>query len=239
MRTNRATNQLREVKITRQYTAYAEGSVLIEFGNTKVLCNASVEEKVPPFLKGKNKGWVTAEYSMLPRATHSRTTRESVAGKVNSRSQEISRLIGRSLRSCIDLNKLGERQIVIDCDVIQADGGTRTASITGAFVALYDAITYLLNKKSIKTNPIKHHLAAISVGISNDQQLLDLDYKEDSSCESDINVVMFDNLEIVEIQGTAEGKTFSRTELNGLLDLAESGIKDLLDYQKSALNLPN
>ncbi len=235
MRNDRKYNQLREVKITRNYTKYAEGSVLIEFGNTKVLCNASVEEKVPQFLHGKSQGWIHAEYNMLPRATHHRTQRDLVQGKINSRSQEISRLIGRSLRACIDLCKLGERQIIIDCDVIQADGGTRTASITGAYVALHDAINNLIERKLINNSPIKYQLAAVSVGIYNHETLLDLDYNEDSQCESDINVVMLDNLEIVEIQGTAEGLAFSRQELNNLLDLAEIGIKELLKKQTLAL----
>ena len=234
---NRGLDALREVKITRNFTKYAAGSVLIEFGETKVICTASIEEKVPPFLKNTGAGWITAEYAMLPGSTHTRNKRDGVVGKVASRSQEISRLIGRSLRATVDMKKLGERQILIDCDVLQADGGTRTASITGAFVALYDAISKLLQNGLIKENPIERFLAAISVGIYNDELMLDLDYNEDSNCDSDINVVMFEDFGIVEIQGTAEQDQISRDELNHLIDLAESGIKNLIIAQKTALNL--
>ncbi len=238
MRLNeRKNDDLRPVTITRDYTKYAEGSVLIEFGETKVLCTASVEEKVPPFLRGSGGGWVTAEYAMLPRATHTRNSRDAVKGKVNARAQEISRLIGRSLRACIDLSQLGERQILIDCDVIQADGGTRTASVTGAFVALYDAVSKLVQEDKIPKNPIKQFLAAISVGVYQGTPMLDLDYSEDSDCDADINVVMFENLDIVEIQGTAEGAAFKREELNKLLDLAEKGTTSLVKQQKQALGL--
>lgn len=232
----RQNDQLRDVKITRQFTKYAEGSVLIEFGETRVLCTASVEETVPSFLKGSGTGWVTAEYSMLPRATHTRNRREAQLGKPNARSQEIQRLIGRSLRSIIDLAKLGERQIILDCDVIQADGGTRTASITGAYVALADAIQFLLNKKAITENPLKGFVAAISVGIYQGQVLLDLDYAEDSNCATDMNIVMTSEGGLVEVQGTAEEKSFSRQELNHLIDFAEKGIKQLFDLQMHTLN---
>lgn len=231
---NRENNKLREVKITRNYTKHAEGSVLIEFGDTKVLCTASVEESVPGFLKGKGTGWVTAEYSMLPRATNTRNKREISQGKPNARNQEIQRLIGRSLRAIVDMKKLGERQILIDCDVIQADGGTRTASITGAYVALHDAIDTLLNKNLITETPLIDAVAAISVGVYNDVPVLDLDYIEDSSCDTDMNVVMTQKGGIVEIQGTAEGKAFSRATLNELLDLAEHGIKELFIFQQNA-----
>lgn len=231
----RANNQLREVKITRNYTKHAEGSVLIEFGDTKVICTASVEESVPPFLKGKGQGWVTAEYSMLPRATNTRNKRESAQGKPNARSQEIQRLIGRSLRSVVDLSLLGERQIIIDCDVIQADGGTRTASITGAYVALSDAVHGLISAGKISSSPLTDGLAAISVGVYQGDAVLDLDYAEDSNCDTDMNVVMTASGGIVEIQGTAEQEPFSRQELNKLLDLAESGIKQLITYQQQII----
>lgn len=230
---NRLMNELREVKITKNYTKYAEGSVLVEFGDTKVLCTATVEDSVPPFLKGKNQGWLTAEYSMLPRATHTRSRRDAVVGKVNSRAQEISRLIGRSLRSSINLYMLGERQILIDCDVIQADGGTRTAAITGAFVALHDAVTTLMNSGKLTLNPIKNFVAAISVGVYQGECLLDLDYDEDSNCDTDMNLVMDDTLSIIEIQGTAEKIALDRSVLNQLLDLATLGIKDLIAIQKA------
>lgn len=231
----RANNQLREVKITRNYTKHAEGSVLIEFGDTKVICTASVEESVPPFLKGKGQGWITAEYSMLPRATNTRNKRESAQGKPNARSQEIQRLIGRSLRSVVDLALLGERQIIIDCDVIQADGGTRTASITGAYVALSDAIHGLISAGKISSSPLTDGLAAISVGVYQGYAVLDLDYAEDSNCDTDMNVVMTASGGIVEIQGTAEQEPFSRQELNKLLDLAEGGIKQLITYQQQII----
>lgn len=234
---NRKNNELRTVRFTRNYTKYAEGAVLVEFGHTKVLCTASVDENLPPFLKGKNKGWLTAEYSMLPRATHSRSKRDGVVGKVNSRASEISRLIGRSLRASLDLSLLGERQILIDCDVIQADGGTRTASITGAFIALHDAVSFLLKNGKIKENPIKQFVAAISVGMQNGIPLLDLDYVEDSSCDMDMNLVMFEDLNIIEIQGAAEGASISRSQMNQLIDLAESGIKDLIAKQHTVLQI--
>lgn len=232
----RENNQLRQVKITRNYTKHAEGAVLVEFGATKVLCTASVEESVPPFLKGKGQGWVTAEYAMLPRATNTRNKREISQGKPNSRNQEIQRLIGRSLRSIVDFTKLGERQIIIDCDVIQADGGTRTASITGAYVALCDAISVLLKSGKINQNPLREALAAVSVGVYQGAALLDLDYLEDSNCDTDMNVVMTASGGIVEIQGTAEKSPFSREMFNQLLDLAESGINELLLLQRESLS---
>lgn len=232
---NRALNQLRDVKITRNYTRYAEGSVLVEFGHTKVLCTASVDNTVPRFLKGTGQGWVTAEYGMLPRSTHSRSDREAARGKQTGRTQEIQRLIGRSLRAMVDLNKLGEHTITIDCDVIQADGGTRTASITGAAVALVDAINYLLNEKKIKKDPLIGLVAAISVGIYQDDVLLDLCYEEDSNCQTDLNVVMTQTGEFIEIQGTAEEKPFSRQQCNAMLEMAEYGIQQLIEQQKTAL----
>lgn len=231
----RQADQLRSIRLTRQYTCHAEGSVLVEFGNTKVICTASIEEKVPPFLKGKGEGWVTAEYGMLPRSTGSRMKRESAAGKQSGRTQEIQRLIGRSLRAVVDLKTLGERQITIDCDVIQADGGTRTASITGAFVALTDAINHLIANGKLTASPIREAVAAVSVGIVGDTPLLDLDYLEDSNCETDMNVVMTATGKFIEIQGTAEGEAFSRSEMNSLLDLAEKGISELIALQKQAL----
>jgi ribonuclease PH len=233
----RANNQLRTVEIIRHYTKHAEGSVLIKFGDTHVLCTASVEEKVPGFLKGKNQGWVTAEYGMLPRSTGSRMDREAAKGKQSGRTQEIQRLIGRSLRAIIDLNKLGERSIHIDCDVIQADGGTRTASITGAYVALYDAISTLLAKNLIAENPLKQAVAAISVGVYKNLPVLDLDYIEDSDCDTDMNIVMTTNGGFVEIQGTAEGEPFDKAAMNAMLDLAQTGISELLNKQKIALGL--
>ena len=231
----RANNQLRTVEISRHYTKHAEGSVLVKFGDTHVLCTASVEEKVPGFLKGKNQGWVTAEYGMLPRSTGSRMDREAAKGKQSGRTQEIQRLIGRSLRAIIDLEKLGERSIHIDCDVIQADGGTRTASITGAYVALHDAISTLLNNGKITENPLKQAVAAISVGVYKGTPVLDLDYIEDSDCDTDMNVVMTADGGFVEIQGTAEGEPFARQAMNAMLDLAASGISDLLKKQQVAL----
>lgn len=231
----RAADALREVRITRHYTRHAEGSVLIEFGDTKVICTASVDESVPPFLRGTGKGWVTAEYGMLPRSTHSRMRREAASGKQSGRTQEIQRLIGRSLRAVVDLEKLGERQIQIDCDVIQADGGTRTASITGAFIALSDAITALMAAGKLAANPLRDHIAAISVGIVGGVPLLDLDYPEDSACETDMNVVMTGSGQFVEVQGTAEGVPFSRDEMNALLALAEKGINELVNLQKQSL----
>ncbi|HSI24034.1 MAG TPA: ribonuclease PH [Methylotenera sp.] len=233
----RASDQLRNIEIIRHYTKHAEGSVLVKFGDTHVLCTASVEEKVPGFLKGKNQGWVTAEYGMLPRSTGSRMDREAAKGKQSGRTQEIQRLIGRSLRAIIDLEKLGERSIHLDCDVIQADGGTRTASITGAYVALYDAVSTLLNSGKISQNPLKQGVAAISVGVYMGTPVLDLDYIEDSNCDTDMNVVMTADGGFVEIQGTAEGEPFDRTAMNSMLDLAASGIRELLAKQKQALNL--
>ena len=230
----RQPDELRTIKITRDFTLHAEGSILIECGDTKVLCNASVESNVPRWLKGKGQGWVTAEYGMLPRSTHSRMGREAARGKQSGRTQEIQRLIGRSLRAAIDLKKLGEHQITIDCDVIQADGGTRTASITGAFLALQHAIDKMLEKGTLKQNPIKHSIAAVSVGIYKDTPVLDLDYPEDSTAETDMNVVMDENGRYIEIQGTAEGEPFSSGHLGELLDLAKLGIDELIVAQKSA-----
>lgn len=231
----RAANQLRTVELIRNYTKHAEGSVLVKFGDTHVLCTASVEEKVPGFLKGKGQGWVTAEYGMLPRSTGSRMDREAARGKQSGRTQEIQRLIGRSLRAIIDLEKLGERSIQIDCDVIQADGGTRTASITGAYVALQDAISFLMKKELIKTSPLKDSVAAISVGVYKGMPVLDLDYIEDSDCDTDMNVVMTGKGGFVEIQGTAEGEPFSAEEMNAMLALAKSGIETLSAKQQQAL----
>ena len=232
---NRAGTQLRPLSITRHYTMHAEGSVLIACGNTKVLCTASVEERVPPHKKGSGEGWVTAEYGMLPRSTHDRMSREAAKGKQSGRTQEIQRLIGRSLRAVFDLKKLGERTITLDCDVLQADGGTRTASITGAFVAASDAVAKLLAEGKISQSPITEHLAAVSVGIAGNTPLLDLDYVEDSGCETDMNVVMTESGRFVEIQGTAEGQAFSRAEADALLDLASAGIAQLIAAQKAAL----
>jgi len=223
------------VRITRGYTRHAEGSVLIEFGDTRVLCTASVDEKVPPFLKGQGRGWVTAEYGMLPRSTGTRMQREAAAGKQSGRTQEIQRLIGRALRAVVDPGALGERSIQIDCDVIQADGGTRTAAITGAFVALHDAASLLRENGSIGVLPIDDFVAAVSVGIYQGVPVLDLDYAEDSQCETDMNVVMTGAGGLVEVQGTAEGKPFSRTELDALVDLASSGIRQLIALQRAAL----
>ncbi len=232
---NRPENALRPIKITRHFTKHAEGSVLIEMGNTQVLCTASVEESVPSFLRGKNQGWVTAEYGMLPRATNTRTAREAAKGKQSGRTQEIQRLIGRSLRAIIDLTALGERQITLDCDVLQADGGTRCASISGAYVALFDACESLVSSGKLSKNPINDSIAAISVGICAEKALLDLDYAEDSSCDTDMNVVMTGKAGIVEIQGTAEGSPFNRHEMNTLVDLAEEGILQLIKAQQEAL----
>ena len=229
---NRAANQLRPVRITRGYTIHAEGSVLIEFGATKVLCTASVEEKVPPHKRGSGEGWVTAEYGMLPRATHTRSDREATRGKQSGRTQEIQRLIGRSLRAVFDLKLLGERTIQLDCDVIQADGGTRTASITGAFVAAQDAVNKLMAQGKLATSPIIASVAAISVGIVQGTPLLELDYTEDSACDTDMNVVMTGAGHFVEVQGTAEGAAFSRAEMNALLALAEKGIGELMLMQR-------
>ncbi|KUO63843.1 MAG: ribonuclease PH [Gracilibacter sp. BRH_c7a] len=230
----RKTDEIRPVKITRGYTQVPEGSVLIEMGNTKVLCTATVEERVPPFLKGSGKGWVTAEYSMLPRATDIRNQRESTKGKVGGRTMEIQRLIGRALRSVVDLGKLGERTIWLDCDVLQADGGTRTASITGAYVALADAVKYLTDNELVKQNPLIESIAAISVGKIGNEAMVDLDYEEDSKAEVDMNIVMTGSGKFVEIQGTAEGKTFDRTDLDSFLTLGELGIRKLIEYQQQA-----
>lgn len=232
----RASNQLRTIEIIRNYTKHAEGSVLVKFGDTHVLCTASVEEKVPGFLKGQGQGWVTAEYGMLPRSTGSRMQREAARGKQSGRTQEIQRLIGRSLRAVIDLEKLGERTIHFDCDVIQADGGTRTASITGAYVAMVDAILYLVEKRLITENPLKDAVAAISVGVYKGEPVLDLDYLEDSDCDTDMNIVMTGKGGFVEIQGTAEGEAFSRDTMNTMTDLAEHGIKQLLKFQTESLD---
>ena len=233
----RAPNQLRPVEIIRGYTKHAEGSVMVKFGDTHVLCTASIDEKLPAFLRGKNQGWVTAEYGMLPRSTGSRMQREAAQGKQSGRTQEIQRLIGRSLRAIIDLEKLGERSIQIDCDVIQADGGTRTASITGAYVALHDAISYLLTNKLITTSPLLDSVAAISVGMYQGEPVADLDYLEDSNCETDMNVVMTGSGGFVEIQGTAEGAPFSRANMDAMLDLAQNAIRELSLKQKAALGI--
>lgn len=233
---NRAANELRPITITRQYTKHAEGSVLIACGDTRVICTASVEETVPNFLRGKNQGWVTAEYGMLPRATGERSKREAAQGKQSGRTQEIQRLIGRSLRAIIDLSKLGERTIQIDCDVIQADGGTRCASITGACVALYDAVAWLSKKNLMSDNPLRDQVAAVSVGVYQGELLLDLDYSEDSSCDTDMNVVMIGQGGLVEVQGTAEGKPFSRQQMELMLTLAQQGIEQLIAKQRRALN---
>jgi ribonuclease PH len=231
----RAFNQLRTVKITPGYQKFAEGSVLIEMGNTHVLCAVTLDERVPPFLKGTGKGWVTAEYSMLPRATLTRTQRDSAQGRVNGRSQEIQRLIGRSLRAVTDMAALGERQLIVDCDVIQADGGTRTASITGAYVALYHALKNMKSMGVISSMPLTNAVAAASVGIIRGNMMLDLCYEEDSQAEVDCNIIMTDQGAFVEVQGTAENKPFSRSSLDGLLALAESGIKQLLEVQQAAI----
>ena len=232
----RAANQLRPVRITRGYTIHAEGSVLIEFGNTKVLCTASVEDKVPPHKKGSGEGWVTAEYGMLPRATHTRSSREAAKGKQTGRTQEIQRLIGRSMRAVFDLKKLGERTIHLDCDVLQADGGTRTAAITGAFVAAQDAVNTLLASGKLTESPITGQVAAVSVGIVQGSPLLDLEYTEDSTCDTDMNVVMTGVGHFIEIQGTAEGAAFSRAEMDSLLALAEKGITELIAQQLQSLS---
>ena len=234
----RAANQLRPVRITRRYTIHAEGSVLIEFGHTRVLCTASVEERVPPHKRGSGEGWVTAEYGMLPRATHTRGDREAARGKQSGRTQEIQRLIGRSMRAVFDLKKLGERTIHLDCDVLQADGGTRTAAITGAFVAAQDAVDTLLASGALTASPIIDHVAAISVGIVQGTPLLDLEYTEDSACDTDMNVVMTGAGNFIEVQGTAEGAAFSRNEMDLLLGLAEKGIADLVAMQRKSLSSP-
>ncbi len=231
----RAANQLRPVRITRHYTVHAEGSVLIEFGATKVLCTATVEDRVPPHKRGSGEGWVTAEYGMLPRATHSRSDREAAKGKQSGRTQEIQRLIGRSLRAVFDLKLLGERTITLDCDVLQADGGTRTAAITGAYVAAHDAVSTLLASGRLPTSPLTGSVAAVSVGVVNGHPVLDLEYTEDVSCDTDMNVVMTGAGHFIEVQGTAEGAAFTRHEMNRLLDLADKGIQELIALQQAAL----
>ena len=234
----RAAHELRPVQITRHFTRHAEGSVLIEFGQTRVICTASVEDRVPPFLKGKGKGWVTAEYGMLPRATHTRSSREASRGRQDGRTLEIQRLIGRALRAVVDLEALGERTLTLDCDVIQADGGTRTAAITGSFVALADAVRHLMLRKALKKNPLHGQVAAVSVGIYRGQAVLDLDYAEDSEAETDMNIVMNDAGAFIELQGTAEGHAFRQEELEAMLSLARDGISQLLHKQREALGLP-
>jgi len=233
----RAADALRAVRLTRHYTRHAEGSVLVEFGDTRVLCTASIEEKVPPFLKGKGQGWLTAEYGMLPRSTHTRMDREAAKGKQSGRTQEIQRLIGRSLRAAFDLNAFGERTLQLDCDVLQADGGTRTAAITGAMVAAHDAFTQLVERGVLAALPLRHFVAAVSVGVYHGQPVLDLDYLEDSACDTDMNVVMTDAGGFIEIQGTAEGAPFERATMERLLDLAQQGIASLTRLQKQALGL--
>lgn len=232
---NRQPDAMRHVRITRNYTKHAEGSVLVEFGDTRVLCNATVEDRVPPFLRGKGEGWVTAEYGMLPRSTTSRMGREAARGKQGGRTMEIQRLIGRSLRAVIDMKKLGERTITIDCDVIQADGGTRTASITGGFVALADALQSLQDDKILAASPLTGRVASVSVGIYKGTPVLDLDYPEDCNAETDMNVVMNDQGDFIEVQGTAEGHAFNQDELNSMLALAKKGIEELLESQQAAL----
>lgn len=232
---HRAPNELRKIEIIRHYTRHAEGSVLVKFGDTHVLCTASIEEKVPGFMKDKKQGWLTAEYGMLPRSTGTRMQREAASGKQSGRTQEIQRLIGRSLRAVLDMTLLGERTIQIDCDVIQADGGTRTASITGAFVALHDAVSVLMQKKLIAISPITDFVAAVSVGVFESTPVLDLDYAEDSDCDTDMNVVMTGSGGFVEVQGTAEGTPFHRSEMDAMLNLAQSGIVQLIELQKDAL----
>jgi ribonuclease PH len=233
----RRPDELRQVTMTRHYTRHAEGSVMVAFGDTRVLCTASVEEKVPGFLKGRGQGWITAEYGMLPRSTNTRMDREAARGKQSGRTQEIQRLIGRSLRGVIDMSALGERTIQLDCDVIQADGGTRTAAITGAFVALHDALSLLKSRGLIEVLPLKDFIAAISVGVFEGVPVLDLDYAEDSNCDTDMNVVMTGSGGLVEVQGTAEGVPFTRTQMSALLDLAEKGVGELIRAQKRALEL--
>jgi len=238
MRLNlRQDSALRPIQITRHYTKHAEGAVLIAFGDTQVICTASIDESVPGFLRGTGQGWISAEYGMLPRSTGSRMRREAAAGKQTGRTQEIQRLIGRSLRAVVDLSTLGERQILVDCDVIQADGGTRTASITGAYIAVCDAVRTLLDKKALTQNPIKDQVAAVSVGMVNGRALLDLDYVEDSGCETDMNVVMTAAGQFIEVQGTAEGTPFSMQEMQTMLGLAQQGIEQLITMQKHALEI--
>jgi len=234
---HRQPSQLRNVRIARRFTRHAEGSVLIEMGDTRVLCTASIEESVPAFLRGAGQGWVSAEYGMLPRSTHTRTGREAAKGKQSGRTQEIQRLIGRALRAVTDLKALGERQITLDCDVLQADGGTRCAAITGAWLALNDACEQLLSKGRIAANPLRDHVAAVSGGIYNGLAVLDLDYAEDANCDTDMNVVMTGGGGIVEVQGTAEGEPFTRGQMSELLDLADAGIGRLISHQKASLSL--
>lgn len=231
----RSRDQIRPVKITRNYLKHAEGSVLIEMGDTKVICTASVDEKVPPFIKGTGKGWITSEYGMLPRSTEVRKPRESVRGKIDGRTMEIQRLIGRTLRSIVDLESLGEMTVYIDCDVIQADGGTRTASITGSYVALVDALNKLVEQEKLKSIPLNGFIAAVSVGIKEGQAILDLNYAEDSTCQVDMNLVMTDKGEFIEIQGTGEERPFSRTQLQEMMELGEKGIKELIEIQRQSL----
>ena len=231
----RAADALRPIHLSRHYTKHAEGAVLVEFGHSKVICTASIEDKVPGFLKGKGQGWMTAEYGMLPRSTHTRMDREATRGKQSGRTQEIQRLIGRSLRAAFDLTSFGERTLHLDCDVIQADGGTRTAAITGAMVAAHDALSRLVESGALVNLPIKHFVAAVSVGVYQGMPVLDLDYDEDSSCDTDMNVVMTESGHFVEIQGTAEGEAFDRATMNRLLDLAQGGIAELIALQHRAL----
>ena len=231
----RAPDQLRDIQFTRHYTKHAEGSVLVAFGDTQVLCNASIEPKVPHFLRDQGKGWITAEYGMLPRSTGSRMGREASRGKQSGRTQEIQRLIGRSLRAAVDLRLLGEHTITIDCDVIQADGGTRTASISGAYVALHDAISKLMELKALEKNPIQHAIASVSVGIFNQVPVLDLDYVEDSTADTDMNIVMNDKQQFIELQGTAEGHCFDQQQLDQMMALAKSGIATIIEKQKQSL----
>lgn len=231
----RATDEMRAVKFTRNYTKHAEGSVLVEFGDTKVICTATVDDRTPPWLRGKGQGWVTAEYGMLPRSTNSRMGREAARGKQSGRTQEIQRLIGRSLRAIVDMKALGERQIVVDCDVIQADGGTRTASISGGYIALVDAVQSLLDQDILKESPLTGQLASISVGIYKGEAVLDLDYPEDSNAETDMNVVINDQGHFIEVQGTAEGHAFTHDEMNQMLALAEKGIAEIIVEQNNAL----
>ena len=233
----RQPDELRTIRITRGYTRHAEGSVLIECGDTKVICTVSIEDKVPPFLQGKGRGWLTAEYGMLPRATNTRSGREAARGKQSGRTQEIQRLIGRALRAVVDLGKMGERTLQIDCDVIQADGGTRTASITGAYVAVHDAVSHMLEKKLVAASPLLDSVAAVSVGVYDGMPVLDLDYAEDSACGTDMNVVMTGSGGLIEVQGTAEGSPFSRAEMDAMLDLAQKGIAQLISAQKAALKI--
>jgi ribonuclease PH len=233
----RPATALRAIRFTRHYTKHAEGSVLVEFGDTKLICTASIEDKVPGFLKGRGQGWLTAEYGMLPRSTHTRMDREAAKGKQSGRTQEIQRLIGRSLRAAFDLEAFGERTLHLDCDVIQADGGTRTAAISGAMVAAYDAFSKLVAKQVIPAIPVKHFVAAISVGVYQGVPVLDLDYLEDSNCDTDMNVVMNEQGHFIEVQGTAEGEAFDRKALNELLDLADVGIRDIIAKQKQALGI--